>query len=109
MGGVGSGRYRWARRAFTVEECWALAVRTVDGALVFLLRASEANGDGALEVTCPADVGLTTVRPNYGGVRWLFRCPAVLEGAACGRRVAQLYAVDSAPRHFACRHCHGLT
>jgi hypothetical protein len=108
MGGVGSGRYRWDRRALTVEECWALAVRTVEGAPVFELRAPDRSGDAAVEVACPDGVELTTVRPHFGGVRWLFRCPG-LNGTACGRRAGKLYAYGPAGEGFACRRCHGLT
>jgi hypothetical protein len=108
MGGVGSGRYRWDRRAVTVEECWALAVRTVEGAPVFELRAPDRSVD-AVEVACPDGVELTTVRPHFGGLRWLFRCPAIVDGEPCNRRVGWLYAMDLESGVFACRRCHGLT
>jgi hypothetical protein len=53
-------------------------------------------------------VALTTTRPHYGGLRWWFVCPLVLNGRACGRRVAKLYLPPSG-RYFGCRHCHDLT
>jgi hypothetical protein len=45
-------------------------------------------------------VRLETTQPNYGGIRWWFRCPA----RGCGRRVAILYG----GKIFACRKCHNL-
>jgi len=42
----------------------------------------------------------STTRPNYGGERWWFQCPA----QGCGKRVGVLYLANI----FACRHCCGL-
>jgi hypothetical protein len=53
-------------------------------------------------------VRLQTTRPNFGGVRWWFSCPRMLEGEECGRRVGKLYRPPEG-RYFACRHCHDLT
>jgi hypothetical protein len=49
-------------------------------------------------------VTLTATRPQFGGVRYWFRCP----GPSCGRRVGVLY-LPPGETHFLCRHCHGLT
>jgi hypothetical protein len=53
-------------------------------------------------------VRLQTTRPNFGGVRWWFSCPHVVEGGECGRRVGKLYRPPRG-RSFACRHCLDLT
>ena len=46
---------------------------------------------------------LITTRPQYGGVRYWFRCPR------CWQRRRVLYAHASGGRHrFACRRCQGL-
>src|SRR5262249_9129407 len=42
---------------------------------------------------------------RYGGVRSYFICPGVVNGRACGRRVAKLYGPG---RYFLCRHCYRL-
>ncbi len=43
---------------------------------------------------------------NFGGERPWFVCPGVVNGVACGRRVAVLYG----PGHyFLCRHCYDLS
>ena len=34
---------------------------------------------------------LQTTRPTFGGVRWWFSCPRMLDGEECGRRVGKLY------------------
>jgi hypothetical protein len=41
----------------------------------------------------------------FGGSRPWFRCPGVVNGVPCGRRVAILYG---AGRYFLCRHCYDL-
>ena len=47
---------------------------------------------------------LQTTRPTFGGVRWWFSCPRMLDGEECGRRVGKLYRPPRS-RTFACRHC----
>ena len=53
-------------------------------------------------------VRLQTTRPNFGGVRWWFSCPHMLDGKECGRRVGKLYRPPGG-RYFACRRCLELT
>ncbi len=49
-------------------------------------------------------VCLTKTYPNFGGVRYWFKCPA----SGCGKRVAKLYSPPGS-RYFACRTCQNLT
>jgi hypothetical protein len=42
---------------------------------------------------------------RFGGERPYFICPGVVNGGACGRRVAKLYRPG---RYFLCRHCYRL-
>ena len=53
-------------------------------------------------------VSLTRTYPHFGGVRWWFTCPLILDGERCGRRAGKLYLPPGAG-HFGCRHCHDLT
>ncbi len=53
-------------------------------------------------------VRLTTTRPRFGGLRWWFLCPLVVNDRPCGRRVGKLY-LPPRGRYFGCRHCHRLT
>lgn len=50
-------------------------------------------------------VELTWTPCNFGGERPWFVCPGVVNGVACGRRVAVLYGLG---RYFLCRHCYDL-
>ncbi len=51
-------------------------------------------------------VELASTAPYFGGLRWWFLCPLIIDGRPCGRRVGKLYLCG---RHFGCRHCHKLT
>jgi len=53
-------------------------------------------------------VELATTPCNFGGVRYWFICPLVVNGRACQRRVAKLY-LPPGGRYFGCRHCYNLT
>ena len=50
-------------------------------------------------------VPLEYTRCHIGGQRHWFKCPGVVDGRVCGRRVAVLYLRG---KYFLCRHCHGL-
>lgn len=53
-------------------------------------------------------VRLTTSRPNFGGLRWWFVCPLIVNGKACNRRASKIYSPPGS-RYFGCRHCNDLT
>jgi hypothetical protein len=48
------------------------------------------------------EIPLETTVPNFGGLRWWFRCP----NSKCGRRAGKLYLVG---KYFICRECGDLT
>ncbi|MDQ4078077.1 MAG: hypothetical protein M3220_17740 [Chloroflexota bacterium] len=51
---------------------------------------------------------LTTTRPHFGGLRWWFVCPLVIQGRPCRRRVQKLY-LPPGEVYYGCRHCYSLT
>jgi hypothetical protein len=53
-------------------------------------------------------VRLTTTRPHFGGRRWWFVCPLVIDGRPCNRRAGKLYLPPDG-RYFGCRRCYDLT
>ncbi len=46
--------------------------------------------------------------PHFGGVRWWFVCPLVINGRLCRRCVQKLY-LPPRGRYYGCRHCYNLT
>jgi len=53
-------------------------------------------------------IGLQSTRLHFGGSRWWFTCPLVVDGKTCMRRVGKLY-LPPGEVYFGCRHCHDLT
>ncbi|MDF2235768.1 hypothetical protein P2H44_24710 [Albimonas sp. CAU 1670] len=129
MGGLGSGRRSgWGRtplehrrrieigrlhRAGCLREAWAgswtwssegdeiarINLLAAPGGLRLIYRVRLAGRDWE-DVDEFVPVERTPCR--FGGDRPWFRCPGVVNGAPCGRRVAMLYAVG---KWFLCRHC----
>jgi len=52
-------------------------------------------------------VQLVSTPCNFGGKRWWFICPLVVNGRVCNRRVGVLYLGGG--KYFGCRHCYDLT
>ena len=50
---------------------------------------------------------LTSTPCHFGGRRWWFICPFVINGQPCNDRVGALYLADG--KYFGCRHCQDLT
>jgi hypothetical protein len=132
VGGIGSGRLSGSGRD-TVEACRTLDINRLhrEGCL----RAGWLGGwqwtrDGkqvaSISLRAEADqlhlayrvrihggdwedvaetVRIVRVACRYGGARPYFVCPGVVNGIACGQRVAKLYGPG---RYFLCRHCYRL-
>ena len=134
MGGLGSGnRHRFDKKT-TTGECNDLDVRKLyrDGLLeagtsfrsswsrfgretgsisgsVYrdkaILSYRHRRGLGSEWEDVREPVSLEWTPCNFGGERPWFVCPGVINGVACGRRVAILYGPG---KYFLCRHCYDL-
>ncbi|WP_390915194.1 hypothetical protein [Pseudosulfitobacter sp. SM2401] len=130
MGGYGSGRPSYKQkvegsRALDVNRChrqgilnpgwrgswiWSqdgnevarINVKAQQGQLMLDYRVRQGGGDWET-VRQPVPVIYTPC--HYGGQRPYFRCPGVVNGRHCNRRVAKLYAGG---KYFLCRHCYNL-
>ncbi|MCK9502441.1 MAG: hypothetical protein M0Q52_11505 [Lascolabacillus sp.] len=45
---------------------------------------------------------------NYGGKRWWYVCPLIVDGRSCNRRCRIVY-LPHGSQYFGCRECHRLT
>jgi hypothetical protein len=134
MGGLGSTRWDWHRKKKTVENCLGISTAYLrkEGLLnpdcetqgtfywqsgnssvgfrlfwrnaVPLLQLRYTINSERVELVCP----MTATQPHYGGVRWWFVCPLIVNGVACRKRVGKLYAPPR-QKYFGCRHCHNLS
>jgi hypothetical protein len=53
-------------------------------------------------------VEVTSTPCNYGGERWWFICPLIVDGRACRRRCRIIY-LPPGSEYFGCRECHQLS
>ena len=83
-----------------------VSVEDVDGDLAVRLSYSRGRGETARPVDYLVPVVATT--PHFGGRRWYFRCPIVVNGRMCRRRTMKLY-LPPGGLVFGCRKCHDLT
>ena len=134
MGGMGSGNWcRWSKKA-TVEESLSIGVGDFkkrlfsestgaftwtwaggnkssvgyrvtwdDGGPTFILTYRWGEQE---DVRIP--IRLQTTPTQFGGERWWFTCPLIVDGVECDRRVGKLHLPPGA-RYFGCRTCHNLT
>jgi hypothetical protein len=103
-----SGAWQWKYR--DGHTCWIeYEVSTFDMGwpTVRLAYGWPDKGTGRRE-TAGYRVALTTTRPRFGGLRWWFVCPLVVNGRPCGRRAGKLY-LPPRGRYFGCRQCYDLT
>jgi hypothetical protein len=132
MGGFGSGRPSGSGRG-KVEACRSIDVNRLHEAIclrpgwwgewqwtnngervAWISLRAEANcvhlsyrvriGGGEWE-DVEETVRIVRVPCRFGGSRPYFICPGVVNGIACGRRVAKLHGPG---RYFLCRHCYRL-
>ena len=135
MGGNGSGNwYRWQGKKPTVEGSLTLAMKDFrkwikhsDKGTITWSGASGGKSEigyfvsqndpvpvvtlhyrwgGAEDIVFP--VRLQTTPTQFGGQRWWFTCPLVVNGKPCNRRAGKLY-LPPGTRYFGCRICHNLT
>jgi len=98
-----SGSLTW-RKDRTQELIGAAGYRIEwdAGGIVYRLQYKA----GEVEVDLP--VRIERLPQNFGGYRWWFRCPLVVNGVPCLRRCGKLY-LPPGGRYFGCRRCHNLT
>jgi hypothetical protein len=98
-----SGELNWTRGGGTEPHSrvsYALALGDVDGTLRLSYAVVGTNE------RFDYSVRLATTLCHFGGLRWWFVCPLVVDGVPCGRRIRKVYLSG---RYFGCRHCHDLT
>lgn len=130
MGGFGSGRHGWKNK---VHRCRSIDVNKMskagalkpecsgnwewseDGKKVATIGFTATHGKITLnykyrrnmgdwkEIEQPVPILWSPCR--YGGERAYFRCPGIVNGNHCRRRVVKLYAGGE---YFLCRHCYNL-
>lgn len=98
---------------------WANSRGEQTAALSYWLH-SEPSGNLYLQLSyvitdCSTDIKpldysieLTSTPCNYGGTRYWFICPLLINDRTCGKRVGKLYLPERG-EYFGCRACYNLT
>lgn len=93
------GGWQWSRDG---EALGSITMRAEAGRLL-LSYSYRQDGEAWQSVEEPVPIARAPCR--FGGTRPYFLCPGVVNGRACGRRVAMLYGPG---KYFLCRHCYRL-
>jgi hypothetical protein len=102
-----SGRTTWSRGERQTASI-GYTVRPEGEGLLLLLRHTWTpwGAEEAREVELPVRLEQQPMR--FGRVRWWGRCPLMMNGRPCNRRIGKLYSPPGSA-YFGCRVCHGLT
>jgi len=84
------------------EEVGRIGYRAEVGRYVLDYKVRQYGGDWE---PITQNIPLSYANCHYGGQRPYFRCPGVVHGRHCGRRVGKLF---SGGRYFLCRHCYDI-
>ena len=94
------GNWTWSRDG---EEIARVGYKAEQDRIVLDYKVRLNGGDWE-PITQP--IPLTYSNCNYGNQRPYFRCPGIVDGRLCGRRVGKLFAGG---RYFLCRHCYSVS
>lgn len=94
-----SGGWQWTRDG---EQVAWISLRAEQGRVVLRYKYRLNGGDWQ---SVDEPVSIVRAPCRFGGSRPYFICPGIVNGVACGRRVAKLYGSG---RYFLCRHCYRL-
>ena len=95
-----SGGWQWTQEG---EKVASINLRAEPDRLHLSYRVRIAGGEWE---SIDEPVRIVRVACPFGGTRPYFICPGVVNGVACGRRVAKLHGPG---RYFLCRHCYRLS
>jgi len=103
------GRWSWSNRN-TVEDCKSIDIPWLSrhGYFCGFKTGGIEWKNAAGEVISSIGIQVSVDERNFGGVRYWFICPLVINGRPCGRRVGKLY-LPPGGKYFGCRHCYNLT
>ncbi len=133
MGGLGSGDKYWLRKKTTVEESLDFSMKNFrsqifpnsagqttwtystgkKSSIGFRVNLNETGSvltldyrvGGTEDIRIP--IRLQTTPMQFGGIRWWFTCPLIVDVVVCSGRVGNLYLPPGA-KYFGCRRCHRL-
>ncbi len=109
--GYRSGALEWKRTLSEVKSSIGIEVKVdYDGSGENYIRFKYSKTSRFSEEKENFDykVRLTTTHCHFGGIRYWFVCPLIVNSHLCERKVGKLY-LPPGGKYFGCRHCYDLT
>jgi len=110
-GGLYAGTIEWRNAAGEVTSSIGIqvSVNSIDyGTSYVRLFYTQTNAVTKQKTDLDYTIELVTTSCNFGGERYWFICPLIVNGFPCRNRVGKLYLPPGAT-YFGCRQCHNLT
>lgn len=104
-GGVRWGGLNWSRNGEQTGSI-GFVVSTVEGESYIRFQYTQTDRHSQEKAYLDYQVKLVWTACHFGGRRWWFICPLVMNGHPCHRRVGVLYLASG--KYFGCRHCYNL-
>jgi hypothetical protein len=105
-GGISWGGVSWRRNGEKTGSI-GFVVSTVEGDEYIRFQYTQTDRSTDEKTEFDYKAWLTWTPCYFGGRRWWFICPLVVNGRVCGRRVGSLHLGSG--KYFGCRHCYNLT
>lgn len=105
-GSILSGGMSWSCRGEKTGSI-GFTVSTAEGDEYIRFQYTQTNRDTRDKTELDYKVRLTWTPCYFGGKRFWFICPLIINGHVCGRRVGVLYLGNG--KYFGCRYCYNLT
>ena len=105
-GGIHWGGMRWTRRGEETGNI-SFVVSTLEGDEYIRFQYTQTDRHTGEKTELDYKARLDSTPCYFGGRRWWFICPLVVNGRPCNRRVGVLYLGGG--KYFGCRHCYNLT
>lgn len=103
--GYRTGQITWTQRPSGRESEISVIVDTTDTVPHVRLQYATTDRDTGGQRYFDYRIDLTSTPCYYGGKRWWFECPLVVNNVACGRRSRVIYKCGD---YFGCRVCQNL-
>lgn len=104
--GVSCGSMSWSRGGNNIASI-SFEVSTIEGDEYLRFRYTQTDRQTGEKNDLDYKVRLVWTPCHFGGRRWWFICPLVVNGYSCGHRVGTLHLGDG--KYFGCRQCYNLT
>lgn len=105
-GGVRWGGVNWSRNG-EKNGSISIAISTLGGEEYIRFQYTQTDLHTNEKTELDYKTRIVSTACHFGGRRWWFICPLVVNGQACNRRVGVLHLGNG--KYFGCRHCYNLT